>query len=150
MLAKLAFLYPHKATNIKGALLPLPEDGSVPGAPEWQWIHTPGHAPGQIALFRTKDKTMIAADAFITVRQDELYKVLIQKKEVNGPPRYLTTDWKAAFESVSKLQALHPEVAVTGHGEAMEGTALREGLKNLVDHFDELAVPEYGRYVKHH
>ena len=67
------------------------------------------------------------------------YKVLIQKKEVNGPPGYLTTDWNAAFESVKKLEALQAEVAVTGYGAAMEGNELRKGLTNLVLHSDELA-----------
>jgi glyoxylase-like metal-dependent hydrolase (beta-lactamase superfamily II) len=147
LLAKLAFIYPHKATNIKEGLLPLPENGSVPALPGWRWIHTPGHSPGHVSFFRDSDKTLIAGDAFITVRQDSMYKVLIQSKEVNGPPRYFTTDWEAAFDSVKKLQELQPEVVVTGHGKAMEGNELREGLKNLVENFNELAVPDHGKYV---
>ncbi len=30
--------------------------------------------------------------------------------EINGPPRYLTTDWEAARDSVKKLVALKPAV----------------------------------------
>ena len=91
LLAKMSSIYPIEPVDIRPALMPLPLDGSVPHLPDWKWIHTPGHSPGQIALFRESDRVLLAADAFVTVRQDSLYKVLIQKKEVNGPPRYLTT-----------------------------------------------------------
>jgi glyoxylase-like metal-dependent hydrolase (beta-lactamase superfamily II) len=148
MLAKLSFIYPHEPIDVSPLLLPLPSDGTVPHLTEWRWIHVPGHTPGQIALFREKDKFLIAADAFVTVRTDSFYKVLVDKKEINGPPRYLTTDWKKAKESVQKLQQLHPETAITGHGPFMSGKELSEGLKNLADNFDQLAVPSHGKYVK--
>ena len=147
MLAKLSFLYPHQAIDIKEVLRPLPADGSVPGLPDWRWIHTPGHTPGQIAFFRELDKTLLSGDAFITVRQDSFYKVLVQKKEINGPPRYLTTDWPAAWESVRKLEALQPDLVVSGHGPAMKGKVLKAGLKRLAETFDRMAIPEHGKYV---
>ncbi|RZJ35078.1 MAG: hypothetical protein EOO51_07265 [Flavobacterium sp.] len=68
--------------------------------------------------------------------------------EINGPPPYLTTDWNAAGESVRKLAALHPLIAVTGHGSAMRGKEFEEGLSELAEKFEELAVPDYGRYVE--
>lgn len=37
--------------------------------PDWQWIHTPGHTEGHISLFREKDRVLLAADAFTTVKQ---------------------------------------------------------------------------------
>jgi glyoxylase-like metal-dependent hydrolase (beta-lactamase superfamily II) len=147
LLAKLASIYPHDGIDIREVLHPLPQNGSVPNLPEWKWIHTPGHSPGHVSFFRDSDQSLIAGDAFVTVRQDSLYKVLVQKKEVNGPPRYLTTDWNAARESVKKLYELSPQRAVCGHGEAMEGEELRDGLKNLVDKFDQLALPQFGKYV---
>ena len=147
MLAKISAIYPNEPIDITPVLKALPEDGSVPGLPGWKWVHTPGHAPGQVALFRQTDATLISADAFITVKQDSMYKVLIQKKEVQGPPVYLTTDWAAAKTSVQKLQSLHPQLVVPGHGSAMEGEELTEGLRNLVENFDEIAVPDYGKFV---
>jgi hypothetical protein len=30
----------------------------------------------------------------------------------------------------------------------MEGAELADGLKKLVDHFDELAIPDHGKFVK--
>lgn len=126
---------------------PFPEDGTVPHLPHFRWIHTPGHAQGHVSLFREKDKTLIAGDAFVTVKQDELYKVLTQEQEINGPPRYLTPDWKSAKESVMRLEALKPAVAVTGHGLPMSGEKLTNGLTKLVENFEDIAVPDYGKYV---
>jgi glyoxylase-like metal-dependent hydrolase (beta-lactamase superfamily II) len=147
LLAKISFMDPVKPIDIREALLPLPSDGSVPELPQWSWIHTPGHSPGHISLFREKDHTLISGDAAITVRQDSFYKVLIQEKEINGPPRYLTTDWGAAWDSVRKLKVLAPEVMVPGHGEMMMGDELRKGLKELVEDFNHIAIPAHGRYV---
>ncbi len=38
-----------------------------------------------------------------TVQQDSLYKVMVQKKEIQGPPVYFTTDWEAARASVENI-----------------------------------------------
>lgn len=148
MLAKISSIYPNEPINIREKLELLPPDGSVPHLPGWQWIHVPGHSPGQVAFFREEDRLLISGDAFITVRQDSFYKVLIQDKEVNGPPRYLTTDWDAAWESVKRLQVLNPQTVIPGHGSAMEGEELKEGLQELVQGFRELAIPDHGKFVK--
>lgn len=147
LLAKIASIYPHEPTDIQEVLLQLPQDGSVPNLPEWKWIHTPGHSPGHVSFFREADRILIAGDAFVTVKQDSLYKVLIQKEEVHGPPVYLTTDWPQARESVRRLDALQPEVAITGHGTHMAGKDLRDGLHTLAVNFDNLALPGHGKYV---
>ncbi|WP_099156557.1 MBL fold metallo-hydrolase [Virgibacillus ndiopensis] len=147
LLAKLSPMYPNQPINLGDAIKPLPSDNSIPGADGWKWIHTPGHSPGHVSLFRESDKTLLSGDAFITVRQDKLYNVLMQTEEVNGPPRYLTSDWDAAWESVKKLEQLQPNVVVSGHGHFMEGEKLTKGLRSLVENFDKLAIPDYGRYV---
>lgn len=72
---------------------------------------------------------------------------MVQKQEISGPPKYYTTDWKAAYESVVKLAALKPNIAVTGHGLPMKGDELEEALHYLVGNFDKIAKPEKGRYV---
>jgi glyoxylase-like metal-dependent hydrolase (beta-lactamase superfamily II) len=147
MLAKIADIYPYKPVNIGSALLSLPDNKLLPGFEDWMWIHTPGHAPGHVSFYRRGDRTLIAGDAFVTVRQDSFFKVLLQTEEVNGPPRYFTTDWDQARLSVAKLANLVPEVAVTGHGTYMEGEKLRTGLDRLVNEFDSIALPDYGKYV---
>ncbi|WP_346216474.1 MBL fold metallo-hydrolase [Caldifermentibacillus hisashii] len=147
LVAKISPMFPNEGVHLGNHVKPLPDNGELPHLSEWKWIHTPGHSDGHISLFREKDRTLIAGDAFITVKQDSLAKVLVQEREVNGPPRYLTTDWQLAKKSVEKLAALHPRVAVTGHGLPMEGEELEQGLTKLVNEFDTIAVPDYGKFV---
>lgn len=147
MVAKMSPMFPNEPINLGNNVKILPSDGTVPQLPEFKWVHTPGHSPGHVSLFRENDRALIAGDAFVTVKQESLYKVLTQEQEISGPPRYLTTDWKAAKESVIMLESLRPIVAVTGHGLPMAGALLSESLRKLVDHFDEIAKPDYGIYV---
>jgi len=147
MLAKISSIYPNEPIDISAVIQRLPDEGMVPEMPGWKWLHTPGHSPGHISLYRETDGLLIAGDAFVTVEQDSFYKVLVQKKEVHGPPPYLTTDWAEAKESVRKLNALNPKIAITGHGTHMDGDELAKGLHRLAGNFDELAKPKYGRYV---
>jgi hypothetical protein len=73
--------------------------------------------------------------------------VISQKKTIHGPPTYFTPNWEHARESVKKLEALNPNYALTGHGQPMEGKELQDGLHYLVSHFDQVAIPDHGRYV---
>ena len=148
MLAKISSFYPNEPVNIQEALQMLPPDGTVPNLPGWEWIHVPGHSPGQVAFFRKEDRLLISGDAFVTVQQDSMYKVLVQKKELCGPPVYLTTNWEEAYQSVKRLAGLDPNTAITGHGTAMEGEELRAGLDALVTNWNEVAVPEHGKWVR--
>jgi glyoxylase-like metal-dependent hydrolase (beta-lactamase superfamily II) len=147
MVAKMSPMFPNEPVDLGSHVDKLPSDGTVPHMPGFKWIHTPGHSPGHVSFFRESDRALIAGDAFVTVKQEYLYKVLTQEQEISGPPRYLTTDWKAAKESVVTLQSLKPTVAVTGHGLPMTGELLAESLDKLVREFDTIAVPEYGKYV---
>lgn len=147
LIAKISPFFPNEPINLGSHIRTLPSNGSIPGMPGWRWIHTPGHTPGHVSLFRDKDRALIAGDAFVTVEQDSLYKVLTQKKELTGPPVYFTTDWDAAEQSVRNLEALKPSVAITGHGITMSGEELSSGLSHLVADFRRIAVPDHGRYV---
>jgi glyoxylase-like metal-dependent hydrolase (beta-lactamase superfamily II) len=147
LVAKISPMFPNEPINLGKHIQILPSDGSVPHLSGFRWIHTPGHTPGHVALFREEDRFLLAGDAFVAVKQDSLYKVLTQEMEINGPPRYLTTDWQAAWESVRTLEALQPTVAVTGHGMPLSGEMLANGLKKLVSEFEEIAIPDYGKYV---
>jgi len=147
-MALTSFAYPNKAADFGERMRPLPEDGTVPGMPGWRWTHTPGHTAGHVSFFRDADRCLIAGDAFVTVKQESLYAVATQTAEIHGPPAYFTPDWGAARESVERLRALHPAIAATGHGPVMRGTELERGLDMLAAEFDEIAVPERGRYVR--
>src|SRR5690625_5230857 len=147
MIDKMSHMFPNTTINLGTHIKTLTKDGTVPHLDEFRWIHTPGHSQGHVSLFRENDKTLIAGDAFVTVKQDALYKVLTQEQEISGPPRYLTPDWRSAKESVMKLESLKPTVAVTGHGLPMSGKLLTKSLTDLVENFDQIALPEYGKYV---
>jgi glyoxylase-like metal-dependent hydrolase (beta-lactamase superfamily II) len=140
-------LFPRGPIDVRSRLHSLPNDQSVPGMPGWRWIHTPGHAPGHISLWRESDRTIIAGDAFITTNQESAYAVAAQTPILHGPPAYFTPDWEAARKSVEALAALEPELAVTGHGRAMRGSEMRAALHALVRDFDRIAVPDHGKYV---
>jgi glyoxylase-like metal-dependent hydrolase (beta-lactamase superfamily II) len=148
LISELSPLFPNHGINIENYVKALPADGHVPGLPNWQWLHTPGHTPGHISLFREKDRSLIAGDAFVTVKQESLYKVFLQTQEISGPPKYFTTDWQAAEDSVKKLQALKPILAVTGHGTPMREDELTNQLSYLVENFERVAIPEEGRFVR--
>ncbi|KTQ89588.1 metallo-beta-lactamase family protein [Aureimonas ureilytica] len=145
IMPKLAPLFPRAPVDVSRHLRLLPDDGSVPPLPGWRWLHTPGHTPGHVSLFRDEDRTLIAGDAVISTGQESAYEVAVQTLEMHGPPRYFTPDWTAARDSVRKIAALRPELIVTGHGRALAGAAMREALDQLADRFDAIAPPEARR-----
>jgi glyoxylase-like metal-dependent hydrolase (beta-lactamase superfamily II) len=147
LMSALSPMYPRGPVNVANRLQTLP-DGEVPFMPGWRWIHTPGHSPGHVSLWRESDRTLIAGDAFITTNQESAYAVAIQLPELHGPPMYYTTDWSQARESVRALAALEPERVITGHGSAMSGAEMRAALHTLANDFDRIAVPESGKYVE--
>ena len=148
LMATMSAVYPTRPINIWSRVNVLPADETVPGLPEWKYIHTPGHTPGHISLFRPSDKVLIAGDAFVTTKAESALSIMLQTKKISGPPKYLTPDWVAAEESVQTLFALQPKVAATGHGLPMHGGQLRDGLLELTQHFEQVAVPYQGRYVQ--
>lgn len=145
VMPKLAPMFPRTPVDVSERLRLLPEDGSVPHLPGWGWVHVPGHTPGQIALWREADRTLISADAFITTGQESAYEVMTQKPEMHGPPRYFTPDWIASADSVRRLAALEPELVITGHGRAAAGEEMRRALRQLASEFEQIAVPEHLR-----
>ena len=148
MMATMSKLYPRGPVDVSQWLRPLPADESVPGMEGWRWIHTPGHTEGHVSLWRETHRTLIAGDAFVTTDQESAYSVATQKLELHGPPQYFTPDWESARESVRKLHELGPELVVTGHGRAMSGPEMRNALQILARDFDEIAVPDHGKYVR--
>ena len=147
MMAKTSPMLGRGPIDVSQWLKPLPENGTVPGMPGWRWIHTPGHTPGHVSLWRDSDRTIIAGDAFVTTAQESIYAVMTQREEMHGPPQYFTTDWVAAKRSVEELARLKPDRVVTGHGRALGGESMRAALDALARDFDSVAVPAKGRYV---
>lgn len=148
MMAYTSFIFPIGPDDFGDRVRAIADDDTIPELPGWRVIHTPGHAPGHISLFRDSDRTLIAGDAFVTTNQNSAIAVAQQKQEFHGPPAYFTCDWQAAQQSVKHLAALNPRAVGTGHGVSVRGLDLELGLNRLSQHFEEMSIPSEGRYVK--
>jgi glyoxylase-like metal-dependent hydrolase (beta-lactamase superfamily II) len=73
-------------------------------------VHLPGHAPGQIGLWRESDRVALVTDCFY---------VLDPQTGKPGPPRVphaaFNKDTEQARASIRKLAALEPAIAAPGH-----------------------------------
>ena len=91
----------------------LREDEEVAG---FRVVHTPGHAPGHIVLFRESDRLALTSDCFYT---------LDPVTGVKGPPRLpreaFNWDEEQTREAVLKLAALDPAAAWPGHADPLVG-----------------------------
>ncbi len=150
LIAKMSPAFPHKSIDLGYRAAALPKDGKIPDMAEWTWIHTPGHTEGHVSLYRKKDGTLIAGDAFTTTKQESFMSVITQNEKIKGPPAYLTTDWEAAKASVKRLRDLEPRLALTSHGHPLEGEELSKHLRILSDYFNEISVPKHGKFVDRH
>jgi hydroxyacylglutathione hydrolase len=78
-------------------------------------VDIPGHAPGQITLWRESDRLALVSDAFYTVDmwgRDSLPKL---------PEAMFNFDTEQARTSLRKLAALEPAAAWAGHGKPVTG-----------------------------
>src|SRR5690606_31645468 len=104
MMATMSWMYPKGPVNIQDYIRPLPGDNSIPGFPDWQYIHTPGHSPGHISLFRESDRVLIVGDAFVTTKAESAMYALSGMKQISGPPKYFTCNWASAELSVIRSE----------------------------------------------
>jgi glyoxylase-like metal-dependent hydrolase (beta-lactamase superfamily II) len=147
LVGRLSPLVPERGIDLEDRVRVLPSNGDVPGMPGWRWIHTPGHAPGHISLFRKSDRTLIAGDAVTTTGQESVFSILTQTQELHGPPAYFTIDWEKARRSAAAIALLQPLVLAPGHGEPMHGPTVPRDLVAVARDFDRGERPRRGRYV---
>ncbi|OJW18424.1 MBL fold metallo-hydrolase [Mucilaginibacter sp. 44-25] len=148
LMTLLSWMWPVKPINISRNLREIDIYEGIPELPEWKVIHTPGHTPGHISLFLPLNTTLIAGDAFTTTIAESATYLFGNIKHISGPPKYITTDWKAAEQSVHELAELQPRIAATGHGPVMRGRELITALNQLSRDFETVALPQSGRYVR--
>jgi glyoxylase-like metal-dependent hydrolase (beta-lactamase superfamily II) len=79
-------------------------------------VGSPGHSPGHVAFLDTRDRSLIAGDAFTTYGRMAIPTFLY--------PRFpfaamATWDKGTAIESARALRALDPPLLVVGHGPAV-------------------------------
>ena len=147
LMARLSPLFPERGIDLGDRVRALSASGAVQGMPGWRWIHTPGHSPGHVSLFRASDRALIAGDAIATTRPESVFAVVAQREELSGPPSYFTIDWTKARRSVQALASLRPTLVACGHGTPMRGPTLANEIGALARDFDQRARPRRGRYV---
>lgn len=80
-------------------------------------VPAPGHTPGQIALIDTRDRTLIAGDAYTT---------LGGVATTAGPywrfalPGFVTWSRETALQTARELRALEPTRLAVGHGKTVD------------------------------
>ncbi|MFJ7734081.1 MBL fold metallo-hydrolase [Lysinibacillus sp. NPDC097231] len=101
--------------NIKTKPDLLLEEGDRVGSLEV--IATPGHTPGSISLFDTRNRSLIAGDAFTTrgklVVSGMMYPLF-------PFPALATWDKSTALNSAKKLRDLNPSLLAVGHGKMLQ------------------------------
>ncbi len=143
-MAQMSRFMPDHGYDLGDRLRELPADGSLPGLSGWRWLHTPGHTPGHVSLYREADGVLLAADAFATMNLDSWSAFLTRKRELSRPSPPFTFDWATTRLSIMKLAALEPKVLAAGHGLAMEGDHIAAELRRFTESF---TPPRRGRYV---
>ena len=137
-------LLPRGPVNLENHLQRLPEsrESGLQEMPGWQILHTPGHTPGHVSLFRQSDRALLPGDAFCTTKPESFFDAaMAQPAELHGPPAYFTWDWDLARESVEFLATLDPVVIAPGHGKPISGANTAKALRELAAKFNEVAVP---------
>ena len=147
MVSLMSMFFRLKPINLGNRIKAIDVRDGIPELPEWRIIETPGHSPGHISLFFPLNTTLIAGDAVSTTKPESLIYGLWFLKKFSGPPKYITMDWDSAERSVQKINELEPRIIAPGHGYVMRGRELQAALQSLSDNFEELAIPESGRYV---
>src|SRR4029077_5365474 len=83
-------------------------------------LPAPGHTPGHIAFIDTRDRSLIAGDAFQTRAGIAVSGVL---RPLFPFPAMATWNKRAALESAVPLRALGPPLLAVGHGDALKDPA---------------------------
>jgi glyoxylase-like metal-dependent hydrolase (beta-lactamase superfamily II) len=97
-------------------------------------IHFPGHAPGQIGLWRESDRLAIVSDVVYLIDSTRMGKPL-PKGEASVPHPAWGWDHAKAKASVRKLAALEPAVVCAGHDEPLRGENLRATLERAAEKY---------------
>ena len=93
-----------------------------------QTVFSPGHTPGHVAYFDTRDGTLLAGDSFTT----QMGVVAAGVFKFYFPlPRWFSWNLPAAAASARKLCDLQPTRLAAGHGRTLEGP--REAMERATD-----------------
>ena len=95
--------------------------------------HFPGHAPGQIGLFREFDRLALSTDTVYLIDSTRLKA--LPHGEASVPHPVWNWDHAAAKDSVRKLAALGPAKVCAGHAPPLEGPGVAEALAQAAEKY---------------
>jgi hydroxyacylglutathione hydrolase len=99
-------------------------------------VHLPGHAPGQIALWRESDGVALVSDVIYLIETVSRHVGSpLPTGEASVPHPLFAADHAKAKESVRKLAALQPTTVAAGHGDPLRGENLRETLERAAEKY---------------
>ena len=87
---------------------PLREGDEVAG---FQVLDVPGHSPGHVAFWRPEDRVLVVGDVL-----NNMNAITGMPTGLQEPPRQYTADPARNRESIRRLAALEPSLALFGHG----------------------------------
>ena len=114
--------------NVKTQPTRLLEDGDTVGS--LRVVASPGHTPGHLAFWDTRDGTLIAGDAFQTRAG---LAVAGQLRVLFPLPALATWHAPTALESARTLTALNPRRLAVGHGPVLENPT--EAMRRVTEQF---------------
>jgi hydroxyacylglutathione hydrolase len=94
-------------------------------------VHFPGHAPGQIGLWRESDRVALVTDVVYLADSARLRP--LPEGEASVPHPAWGWDHAKAKESVRKLAALEPALVCPGHEGPLRGENLRGTLERAAE-----------------
>jgi hydroxyacylglutathione hydrolase len=98
------------------------EDGDLVAG--FRVVAIPGHAPGQIALFRESDRLLLAADALWTFDAETG-----QPASARVPHPFSNWDTEMARESIRRLIPLRPAIVRPAHSKPLRGGDVEQQLE---------------------
>jgi hydroxyacylglutathione hydrolase len=85
---------------------------------DFEVLEVPGHAPGHIALWRERDRTLITGDVLFNRHP------LTGRPHLSEPPGVFTIDPESNRASIRRIAALRPRLACFGHGPVLRDPGL--------------------------
>lgn len=113
------------------ALLPEPDSYLADGSTfrgrsgSWRVVHTPGHSPGHVCLYRPKDRTLISGDHILAGETPNVAFYPVRGYHA----------LRSYFTSLAKVKRLAPRNALPAHGDVIGDVEAR--IEALLSHHEE-------------
>lgn len=123
-------------SNFEAVAHALDPASAPPGLPDWKCVEVPGHSPGHVAFFRSRDGVLIAGDAVLTINLSSVLGLVswllhASKQKLAISPYFMSWNWEMAKKSAAALADLRPRVMASGHGDPVFGEEVSRNMRDL-------------------